>query len=88
MTKKLFFESIVVLSMIVLMTSPAFGNTYFQPDGTRIDSAEFEKIVKSRQPMVEGISRNGYGTPSKFEDPVRLRKRRVEQWEKYRRLHR
>lgn len=89
MTKKLFIESILVLLLIALMISPASGNTYYQPDGTRIDPVEFKKIVKARQAVVEEISRNGYGTISnEFEDPIRLRKRRIEQWEKWRKSHR
>lgn len=81
MTGKLSYGLMITALLFILMISPAAAVTYFKSDGSQIESAEFEKIVKDRQPSIEKISRNGYETQTVgFEDPVLLRQKRIEQW--------
>ena len=81
MTRQLCYGLMATSLLFIFMISPAAGITYFKPDGTKIESAEFDKIVNARQPSIEKISRNGYETQTVgFEDPVLLRQKRIEQW--------
>jgi len=59
-----------------------FGDTiYFDFDGNVIAKAQYEIIASDREKTLSIKLRNGYNVKSNvWKDPIKLRKKRIEQW--------
>jgi len=59
-----------------------FGDTiFFDFDGNVIDKAQYEVIASDREKTLSMKLRNGYNVKSNvWKDPIKLRKKRIEQW--------
>ncbi len=96
MSKRLLIQSICVI-LFMLFCSPAFASGYFttnyryyDAEGNKITNVEYQKTIKERDKIIRKILKEGYGyekKSTKIEDPIKLRKRRGEQWKKYRETH-
>ncbi len=86
MTYKLFIKSIVIFLFTFYVLPSVSGNIrYYDPKGKTIEKPQYEKIIKNREPKIDQLNKEGYGDKTmKIEDPVLLRKKRIEQWEKRR----
>ena len=70
----------LLLFLFSLFLSPATA-AYYDQNGVAVDRAQYEKIVKMRQTDMDKIITGGYGEgKATLEDPVLLRKKRIEQW--------
>jgi len=95
MTKKRLAQSVfIILFLLYALPSLAGDVVFYDNKGKLIDKTEYEKIVDKRAQkidkiMQDGIMQDGYkDNTMKLEDPVLLRKKRIEQWEKYRKARR
>ena len=61
------------------------GEAYFDKDGTMIDKEKYEAVSSDRMSTVKAQLKDGYGGsfPAST-DPIKLRKKRIEQWAKER----
>ena len=86
MTRNLFIKSIFIILFTIYVLPSVSGNIrYYDPQGKIIEKVQYEKIVKNRDPKIDQLNKEGYGDKAmKIEDPVLLRKKRIEQWEKRR----
>ncbi len=86
MINKLLVQSIFILLLLFCAFPSSAGDIrYYDPNGNMVGEAGYEKIVENRSGKIIKIIKNGYGDSSaKLEDPVLLRKRRVEQWKRMR----
>ena len=70
----------LLLFLFLLFSLPATA-AYYDHNGVAVDKDQYEKIVKMRQANTDQINTVGYGEgKSTLEDPVLLRKKRIEQW--------
>ena len=69
---------------IVLFYQPTFVSgvtTFFDSDGNVISKAQYEVIASEREKKLRMELRNGYNVNSNvWIDPIKLRKKRIEQW--------
>ena len=96
MSKKLLIQSICVISFMFFY-STTFASAYFtanyryyDAENNEITKVEYQKTIKERDKIIRKILKKGYGykkKSTKIEDPIKLRKRRGEQWKKYRETH-
>ena len=67
-----------------LIYQPAFvfGDTiFFDIDGNVVDEAQYEQTASDRENNLRMKLRNGYNVKSnEWKDPIKLRKKRIEQW--------
>jgi len=86
MVKRLIIKFMfIILFLLYALPSSATDVSYYDQRGELIEKAEFEKLVNKRAGKIDRIMREGYGDSSmKLEDPILLRKKRIEQWKKYR----
>ena len=74
--------------MLYALPSSAADVRFYDQRGKIIEKAEYEKLLNKRAGKIDRIMREGYGVSSmKLQDPILLRKRRMEQWKKYRETH-
>ncbi len=79
----------------MLFCSPAFASAffttnyrYYDAENNEITKVEYQKTIKERDKIIRKILKEGYEKKSTgIEDPIKLRKRRGEQWKKYRETH-
>lgn len=84
-TTRLVQSMFIVLLFLYAMPALAGEVVFYDNKGKLIDQTEYKKIVKERSQKIERIMQEGYGNNAmKLEDPILLRKRRLEQWKKYR----
>ncbi|MBW1694091.1 MAG: hypothetical protein JRJ41_08020 [Deltaproteobacteria bacterium] len=90
MTKKRLAQSVfIILFLLYALPSLAGDVVFYDNKGKLIDKTEYEKIVDKRAQKIDKIMQDGYkDNTMKLEDPVLLRKKRIEQWEKYRKARR
>jgi len=82
--KNVCFYGLVFFALLSL-GFPAGAVTYFNSKGKQIDAMEYEKANEARASTIKEVLSNGYGDEkTDFKDPVLLRKKRMEQWEAYR----
>jgi hypothetical protein len=86
MTYNRFIKSIFIILFTISVLPSVSGNIrYYDPKGKTIGKPQYEEIVKNRDPKIDQLNKEGYGDKTmKIEDPVLLRKKRMEQWEKRR----
>ena len=86
MTKRLLVKSaFIILFLLYALPSSAGDITYYDSRGKSIEKTDYEKIVKNRATKIDRILQEGYGDHTmKLEDPILLRKKRIEQWKMYR----
>ena len=54
---------------------------FFDSDGNIVDKTKYEQIASERGKILSKNLSNGYGAISKnLKDPIKLRKKRIEQW--------
>lgn len=90
MTKKRLAQSVFII-LFLLGAIPALAGdvVFYDNKGKLMDKAEYEKIVKERSQKINRIMLEGYrNNTMKLEDPILLRKKRIEQWKKYREARR
>lgn len=86
MTTKRLVQSMFI-GLFLLYAIPALAGevAFYDDKGSLVDKTGYEKIVEKRSQKIERIMQEGYGNNAmKLEDPILLRKRRLEQWKKYR----
>ena len=72
---------LVVFSLPVM----AEGIRYFDAQGNAIEKQQYEQLKKAREASVAPIMRDGFGEKaSRIADPIKLRQKRLAQWERYR----
>lgn len=73
-----------VILFVALFYQPAVvcGDTiFFDFDGNVVDKAQYEQNTSDRENNLSLILKYGYDMPSNAsKDPVKLRKKRIEQW--------
>ena len=75
------FKSIGVFLLLLLTFSPPAAAGYYDQNGVEVDKVRYETIIKMRQAETDKINTDGYGeAKATIEDPVLLRKKRIEQW--------
>ncbi|MBW2513509.1 MAG: hypothetical protein JRE21_02920 [Deltaproteobacteria bacterium] len=83
MKNALVINFLVILFSVVLY-QPAFasGETiHMDAEGNTIDKATYEVIASEREKTLSIQLRNGYDvTTHAWKDPIKLRKKRIEQW--------
>ena len=86
MTKKRFAQSMFII-LFLLFALPALAGdvVYYDNQGKMIDKTAYDKAVEDRAQKIDKIMQDGYrDNTMKLEDPILLRKKRIEQWKKYR----
>ena len=74
-------KSIGVFLLLLLTFSPPAAAGYYDQNGAEVDKARYETIIKMRQAQTDKVNTDGYGQDkATIEDPVLLRKKRIEQW--------
>lgn len=69
-----------LLFLILTFSTPAAA-AYYDQNGVEVDKSQYDKIVKMRQANINKINTDGYSEDkTTLEDPVLLRKKRMEQW--------
>ncbi len=87
--KRLAQSMFIVLFLLYALPALAGDVVFYDNKGKLIDKIEYEKIVKKRAQKIDKIMQDGYkDNTMKLEDPVLLRKKRIEQWKKYRETRR
>ena len=81
----------LVILFSALLYQPAFGfgdAIHIDAEGNTIDKARYELIATERQKSLEIELRNGYNiVPNAWKDPIKLRKKRIEQWKNMRAMY-
>ena len=86
MTKTRFAQPMLII-LLLLFALPALAGdvVYYDSKGKMLDMTAYEKAVKDRAPKIDKIMQDGYrDNTMKLADPILLRKKRMEQWKKYR----
>ena len=87
MKNRLLYGFIFISLVLLFMVSSASGVTYYDNNGIKVDKNGYEKQINLRKEKITEILNLGYGiNDSGLEDPVRLRKKRMEQWRLYRKF--
>ena len=88
-TKRLVKFMFIILFLLYAIPALAGDVVFYDNNGKLVDKAGYEKSIKQRSQKIERIMQEGYGDNTmKLEDPILLRKRRLEQWKKYREARR
>ena len=83
--KLLVISAFIILFLLYALPSAAENITYYDNKGQSIEKAEYDRIVNNRAPTIDRILKEGYRDHTmKLEDPILLRKKRIEQWKLYR----
>lgn len=78
--KPLFKFSGLLMFLLLIFSAPAAA-AYYDQNGNKVEKDQYEKVIQMRAATVNKINTEGYGEDkTTLEDPVRLRKKRVEQW--------
>ena len=80
--------AIILLAFIVSPTLLFSGTIYFDVNGNVVDKSQHEQIVVDKEKAVELELKSGYTSESTgWKDPIKLRKKRIEQWENMRAMY-
>ena len=72
---------LVVFSLPVM----AEGIRYFDAQGKTIEKQQYDQLKKARDASIAPIMRDGFGEKAgRIADPIKLRQKRLAQWERYR----
>ena len=83
--KRLITATFILLFLFYAFPSFAGDVRYYDTKNNTVGKAEYEKIIKKRAVKFNRIIKEGYGDAvMTIEDPILLRKRRIEYWEKMR----
>ena len=75
------FFAILLFALVYQPTFVFSDIIYFDFDGNVIDKAQHELIASDREKTLSMKLRNGYNAKSNvWKDPIKLRKKRIEQW--------
>ena len=82
----LIFFSIFLLLAVLHQPAIVFSaDNNFNVDGTAIDKVQYEILVSERDKAVRMELENGYNeNAGVWKDPIKLRKKRIEQWKQMR----
>jgi hypothetical protein len=82
----LIFFSIFLWLAVLHQPAMVFSqDTNFNGDGLAIDKVQYEILVSERAKAVSMELKNGYNDDAGlWKDPIKLRKKRIEQWKKMR----
>ena len=82
----LIFFSVFLLLAVVYQPAPVFSeDNNFNADGLVVDKAQYEALAAEREKSVGVTLENGYTADvGAWKDPIKLRKKRMEQWEQMR----
>jgi hypothetical protein len=84
-TKRLVQSMFIILFFLYAIPALAGEVVFYDNNGKLVDKTGYEKVVKERSQKIERIMEEGYGNNAmKLEDPILLRKRRLQQWKEYR----
>ena len=81
---------LIAILAIGLFSLPvlADGTRYFDTQGNAIDKAQYDQLMQRHTATIAPILRDGFsGHKSRIADPIKLRQKRLAQWERYRALH-
>ncbi len=84
MKSKRFITSAFIL-LFLFYAFPSFAGDvrYYDTKNNTVGKAEYEKIIKKRAVKINRIIKEGYSDSTvTLEDPILLRKRRIEYWKK------
>jgi hypothetical protein len=83
--KRLITATFILLFLFYAFPSFAGDVRYYDTKNNTVGKAEYEKIINKRAVKLNRIIKEGYGDVAMtIEDPILLRKRRIEYWEKMR----
>lgn len=89
--KKTLFVNFLIILFSALLYQPAFvfcSTIHIDSEGNPIDKAKYERIASEREIALGIKLRNGYKIKSNaLKDPIKLRKKRIEQWKNMRSLY-
>ena len=73
---------VILFSVVLYQPAFVFGETiHIDAEGNTIDKATYELIASEREKTLSIQLRNGYDvTYNAWKDPIKLRKKRIEQW--------
>ena len=73
---------VILFSALLYQPTFVFGDTtHIDSEGNTIDKAKYELIALEREKTLGIKLRNGYNEKSNaWKDPIKLRKKRIEQW--------
>ena len=82
----LIFLSAFLLLVILFQPTLVFSQAdNFNADGLEIDKTQYEILASERDKNIGMALENGYGSDtSAWKDPIKLRKKRIEQWKQMR----
>jgi len=83
MKNRLLLNVFTILFLVFLfLPAGVFGDVvYYDIDGKVIDKAQHELITMDREKTMSMRLKNGYDqTSNAWKDPIKLRKKRIEQW--------
>lgn len=82
--KSTFVIKVFAILFFAMMYQPAFvlGDTvYFDADGNSVEQAQYEQTASDQDKHLSMELKNGYHPKySDWKDPIKLRKKRIEQW--------
>ena len=81
-TKKLFIIITFILLVVTFLPTALFSATdYYDFNGNVIENYRYKQTVVDRDNTIESELKFGYTSELKgWKDPIKLRKRRIEQW--------
>ncbi|MEN8246328.1 MAG: hypothetical protein ABFS43_15675 [Thermodesulfobacteriota bacterium] len=81
-TKKLFIIITFILLVVTFLPTALFSTTvYYDFNGNAIENYRYKQTVVDRDNAIKSELKYGYTSEIKdWKDPIKLRKRRIEQW--------
>ena len=81
----IFFSIFLLLAVLHLPAIVFSADNNFSVDGLAIDKVQYEILVSERDKAVSMELENGYNEDAGvWKDPIKLRKKRIEQWKQMR----
>ena len=81
----IFFSIFLVLAVLQLPAMVFSETNNFDADGEAIDKVQYEIVVSERQKNISMELEYGYNESAGiWKDPIKLRKKRIEQWKQMR----
>lgn len=91
MKKSIVFGFLVFLYVAVLLQPTIVFSesaSSFNNDGLAVDKVQYETVVSERNKTISMELENGYNEDGNvWKDPIKLRKKRIEQWKQMRSLY-
>ena len=78
-------SALILVALIVSPTLLFGGAIYFDMNGNVVNKSQHAQLVVEKEKAVGLELTSGYASESKgWKDPIKMRKRRIEQWKKMR----